>query len=121
MNLEVVDQTELRKELFLTYLNWILKQLELEPIEQITDFKIDRTLFQKIDYKNLEKEYLDDMLFKGYTKKELHWFDRKKTLYILTIIRSLCKLNNYKLDKKGFSKTVKRYMENFTIYSIINV
>ena len=37
-----IEITQLRKQLFLDYLNWILKQLELDPIENITDFYIDR-------------------------------------------------------------------------------
>ena len=123
MNLieDPIEITQLRKQLFLDYLNWILKQLELDPIENITDFYIDRTLFKKIDANLYEKEYLNDMLFKAYGKKELNWVNRRQTTYIITLIRCLSKLNNMKLEYVYTSKTKNNRNENFTFYSIKNV
>ncbi len=115
---KVIDKTTDKYKLLLKYVNGILKNINKDPIDNLTDFRdIDR--LDIIKKENIE--LLDELaptLFKHFSKEKCGYYRKTKNIS-LNCLRGMCKEIGLELKKRKFNRQVKSVFKTHMLYSIV--
>ncbi len=103
----------------LEFLNWVLKKLNKEPIDDVRKFKnIKRQEIIDIDIDKTHDEWYN-ILFPVFSKYKFRYSYRKETRsYIISVIRKACKEFGYKLIGYEKKKNINNFVNSHIEYTI---
>jgi len=109
---KVIPKSERKYKLLVKLLNSILTELNKPIIEDVLKFKnINRDDILKLDTNKIVNDHINEIVIE-YGKSCINYSNRNKVnLYILSLIRRMCKTCGYKLDAvyKTINKKVGDY------------
>lgn len=112
-----IDKTTAKYKILLRYVNGILKNINVNTINDLTEFKnIDR--LDIIKKENIDLlDSLAPSLFKQFNKDKCGYYRKTKNI-ALNCLRGMCKEIGLQLVKKQFTKSVKSKNITHLSYSI---
>lgn len=113
-----IDKTSQKYKLLLELINGILKNLNKDQVNDLTDFKnINRLDIIRKDNVILLEE-MTNKLFKEFDKSNVGYY-RKGQNWVLNCLRGMCKNIGLKLQKTQKAKSIKSRIVTQFFYSIV--